>query len=60
MLEADFLALEPRRSRLEWLGPIPAGGVDTALAAGPLTRALDLLDIVTASALSALFTAIKR
>jgi hypothetical protein len=60
MLEADFLALEPRRSRLEWLGPIPAQSGAASLPASRLGRALDLLDIVTASALNALFAAIKR
>ena len=59
MLEADFLALEPRRGRLEWLGPIPqASAPGTAL--GPIARTLDLLDIVAANALSALFATIKR
>jgi hypothetical protein len=60
MREADFLALEPRRSRLEWLGPIPAQAGAVTLSGSPLGRALDLLDIVAASALSALFAAIKR
>ena len=59
MRECDFLALEVRRSRLEWLGPIPAAS-DSGLAVGPVARTLDFLDIVAASALSALFAAVKR
>jgi hypothetical protein len=59
MRECDFLALETRRSRLEWLGPIPATP-EGVLAVGPVARTLDFLDIVAASALSALFAAVKR
>jgi hypothetical protein len=60
MLEAGVTALEPRRGRLEWIGPIPAEASQEGLALGPVGRALDFLDIVAASALSALFAAIKR
>lgn len=60
MLEAGATALEPRRGRLEWLGPIPAEAHDSGLALGAVARTLDLLDIVAAGALSALFAAIKR
>lgn len=59
MRECDFLALEARRSRLEWLGPIPVAA-DSGLAVGPVARTLDFLDIVAANALSALFAAVKR
>lgn len=60
MPEAGVTALEPRRGRLEWIGPVPAEAAAAGAPDGPLLRALDLLDIVAASALSALFTAIKR
>jgi hypothetical protein len=60
MRECDFLALEPRHGRLEWLGPIPAAAPASGLPSGPVARTLDFLDIVAASALSALFAAIKR
>lgn len=53
-------ALEPRRGRLEWIGPIPAEASDSSHAMGPVARTLDFLDIVAASALSALFATIKR
>ncbi|WP_114226842.1 MULTISPECIES: hypothetical protein [Sphingomonas] len=59
MLEAGATALEPRRGRLEWLGPIPAEASDS-VELGPVGRTLDFLDIVAASALTALFAAIKR
>lgn len=60
MLEAGASALETRRGRLEWLGPIPVESSDSSLAMGPVARTLDFLDIVAASALSALFAAVKR
>jgi len=60
MLDAGTTALELRRSRLEWIGPIPAAASDSSLAMGPVARTLDFLDIVAASALSALFATIKR
>ena len=60
MLEAGATALAARRGRLEWLGPIAAEASASALPARPIGRALDLLDIVAASALSALFAAAKR
>ena len=60
MPEAAATALAVRRGRLEWIGPIAATEPTSALPAGPIGRALDLLDIVAASALSALFAAAKR
>jgi hypothetical protein len=60
MLEGGATALAPRRGRLEWLGPIAAEPAEPKLPAGPIGRALDLLDIVAARALSALFAAAKR
>ena len=59
MLEGGAAALTPRRGRLEWLGPIAAEPPAPQLPAGPIGRALDLLDIVAARALSALFAAAK-
>jgi hypothetical protein len=60
MLEAGATALAARRGRLEWLGPIAAPDAPSTLPAGPIGRALDLLDIVAAGALQALFAAAKR
>ena len=60
MLEAGAAALAARRGRLEWLGPIAASKPPSASPAGPIGRVLDLLDIVAAGALQALFAAAKR
>ena len=60
MLKPGASALATRRGRLEWLGPITAPDAPSALPTGPIGRALDLLDIVAAGALQALFAAAKR
>ena len=60
MLEGGATALGPCRSRLEWIGPIAAETQESGLPSGPIGRALDILDIVAAGALSALFAVARN
>lgn len=60
MPECGAAALGPVRGRLEWLGPIAPERQESSLPTGTLGRALDMLDIMAASALTALFAAARK